>query len=234
MNVLAIGCHPDDLEIACYGTLARLVKEGHNVYLAHVANGNMGHMVIEPDELRNIRKREAERSCQFAGFNIVTCDAGDLRIAGEDTILHDKLVKVIRDVAPDFILTHAPNDYMVDHTAVSELVFKASFSATVPHYEPELGAPVKLTPIYYCDNYCLLSCEPSEYVDISTVLEKKLEMLSFHESQVKWLYEHDDIDVLDDTRTMARMRGIQCDRKYAEGFRACSTAHRNTADRLLP
>ena len=42
MNILAVGCHPDDLELACFGTLARFVKEGHNVFAVHVCNGNLG------------------------------------------------------------------------------------------------------------------------------------------------------------------------------------------------
>lgn len=44
MKVLAIGCHPDDLEIACGGTLRKYVEEGADVYMCHVANGNMGHV----------------------------------------------------------------------------------------------------------------------------------------------------------------------------------------------
>ena len=234
MNVLAITCHPDDFEIYCGGTLLKCKERGDTVTVCHVANGNMGHMVIEPDELREIRLEEARRSAQMAGFRICTCDIGDLTIRAEDTNLHDKLVKVIRDAKPDFIITHAPDDYMTDHIAVSELIFKASFSATVPHYRPDLGEAAKLTPIYYCDNDCLLRCEPEEYVDITSVMEKKLEMLSCHESQIKWLYDHDGCDILDDVRTMSRLRGIQCSRKYAEGFRVCRTGSRNTTERLLP
>ena len=52
MNVLAIVCHPDDMEIGCGGTLLRCKQRGDNVTVCHVANGNMGHMVIQPAELR--------------------------------------------------------------------------------------------------------------------------------------------------------------------------------------
>lgn len=55
MKVLAIGCHPDDLEIACGGTLRKYVEEGADVYMCHVANGNMGHVEILPEPLREIR-----------------------------------------------------------------------------------------------------------------------------------------------------------------------------------
>ena len=54
MNVLAVGCHPDDLEIACGGTLAKYVDQGADVYMCHVANGNMGHVEILPEPLANL------------------------------------------------------------------------------------------------------------------------------------------------------------------------------------
>ena len=234
MNVLAITCHPDDFEIYCGGTLLKCKERGDTVTVCHVANGNMGHMVIEPDDLREIRLEEARRSAQMAGFRICTCDIGDLTIRAEDTNLHDKLVKVIRDAKPDFIITHAPDDYMTDHIAVSELIFKASFSATVPHYRPDLGEAAKLTPIYYCDNDCLLRCEPEEYVDITSVIEKKLEMLSCHESQLVWLKEHDGIDVVANLRTEAAFRGNQCGVKYAEAFTQQLSSGRIRTYRILP
>ena len=46
MIVLGIGCHPDDLEIQCGGTLAKYAKLGHKVFMCHIANGNMGHKII--------------------------------------------------------------------------------------------------------------------------------------------------------------------------------------------
>ena len=58
MNVLAVGCHPDDVEIGCAGTLAKCVQRGDKVTVCHVANGNMGHEIIKPDELRIIRANE--------------------------------------------------------------------------------------------------------------------------------------------------------------------------------
>ena len=51
MNVLAIGCHPDDVEIACAGTLAKCVKRGDKVIVAHLCNGSLGHVIIKPPEL---------------------------------------------------------------------------------------------------------------------------------------------------------------------------------------
>lgn len=234
MNVLAVSCHPDDMEVMAAGTLLRCAERGDNVTVCHVANGNMGHMVIMPEELGPMRIAEAKKSGDIAGFNVITCNVGDLLVDESSKEQHDMLVKVIRDAKPDFIITHAPNDYMNDHVAVSKLVFKASFAASVPHYEPALGEATAVTPVYYMDNAALIECEPTEYVDITDVLDTKLKMLVCHESQIVWLKEHDDNDLLEYVKAMAAVRGRQCGVKYAEAFRSLTGDQRSVAKRLLP
>jgi len=59
-------------------------------------------------------------------------------------------------------------------------------------------------------------------------------MLGKHESQHKWLREHDRMDVLDLARTLSKLRGYQCDTGYAEGFVSCRQYHKLTTRRLLP
>ena len=234
MNVLAISCHPDDMEISCAGTLLRCKKRGDNVTVCHVANGNMGHMIIEPEELGKIRIGEAKAACELAGFNIVTLNIGDLLIDETNTEQHDNLVKIIRDVKPDFIITHGPNDYMRDHIATGKLAFAASFSASVPHYRPDLGEATPVTPIFYMENAGYIDCEPEYYVDITEEIETKLDMLACHQSQLVWLRDHDNVDVLETTRTKARFRGTQCGVTYAEGFRRLKADLRNPTKRFLP
>ena len=146
MNVLAIGCHPDDIEISCCGTLAKCVKRGDKVTVCHVANGNMGHEIIPPDELRQIRANEAKAAGKLAGIEVVTLDIGDLLVNGYDISQRDKVTELIRKVQPDFIITHSPTDYMPDHLAVSRLVVDASFAASVPQYGNGGKAPV--VPIF--------------------------------------------------------------------------------------
>lgn len=234
MNVLAILCHPDDMELTCGGTLIKCKKRGDNVTVLHVANGNMGHMVIMPDELREIRTAEAEKAGALAGFKIINGDVGDLLVDSSDRAQLDMIVKVIRDAQPDFIITHDPNDYHSDHTEVSKLVFNASFSASCPHYRSDLGAPAKVTPIFYCDTSNGINVVHTEYVDITDEIDLKMEMLACHESQLKWLRDHDGIDVLADERAKAAFRGIQCGVKYAEGFTQLHAAQRLVTYRMLP
>lgn len=235
MNVLAVGCHPDDLEISCGGTLARYAQQGDRVSMVHVANGNMGHVILMPDELRALRIAEAQRAGQvLCAVEVFNLDAGDLAIESHDPGLVRALVDVIRRVQPDVIISHAPEDYMRDHVEVSKLVFDASFSASVPHYTTPTAGVAKITPLYYMDTLAGVNFQPAEYVDISMTIETKLKALDCHESQVKWMRDHDSIDFLAFTRSASRFRGLQCGAAYAEGFRPCLTWPRLTTRRWLP
>ena len=62
-TVLVISCHPDDMEIACAGTLLKCKARGDRVVICHLSSGNLGHVVIPPDELRVMR---ANPSCARA------------------------------------------------------------------------------------------------------------------------------------------------------------------------
>ena len=232
MNVLAIGAHPDDIEIACAGTLIRCARRGDSVTVCHVCNGNMGHVVIPPGELRDIRAGEAKKAGSLAGIEVITCDVGDLLANGCDISQRDLLAAVIKEKQPDFIITHSPTDYMPDHLAVQKLVFDASFAASCPQY----GAPgtARVTPLYYMDNLAGMDFLPTEYVDISDVFELKLEMLECHESQLKWMRDHDHIDFADFVRTCSKFRGLQCGAAYAEAFTQAYVWPRATTQRLLP
>ena len=234
MNVLAIGCHPDDIEINCAGTLAKCVARGDKVTVCHVANGNLGHEIIQPDELREMRANEAIRAGKLAGIEVVTCDIGDCMVYEGSKEQRDKVIDVIRKADPDFIITHAPNDYMPDHVAVSRLVFDAAFAASVPHYQSGVGGHSKVTPIYYMDNLGGLGFVPTEFVDVSDVIDLKLEMLECHESQLKWMRDHDNIDFAAFVKTCAKYRGYQCNAEYAEAFCQCLAYPKVVAKRLLP
>ncbi len=233
MKVLAIGCHPDDIEVACAGTLAKYVKLGHEVTVCHVANGNLGHAIIQPDELREMRREEARKAGSLAGIKVVTCDIGDLCIY--DCKEHrDKVVDVIRAEQPDVIITHSPNDYMPDHTAVSKLVFDATFAASVVHYKTSVPGDAALTPLYYMDTLAGVNFLPTEYVDVTDTIDLKLEMLECHESQLKWMRDHDHIDFAEFVKTCARFRGLQCGVDYAEAFTQAYAWPKNKPMRMLP
>jgi len=234
MNILAIGCHPDDIEVACAGTLARYIERGDRVVMCHITNGNMGHKIIMPDELRTIRLGEAQNSGKILGAEVLTCDVGDLVVYGDCKEQRDVVIDIIRYADPDIIITHSPNDYMPDHVAASKLVFDASFTATLPHYPTKHGHTEKLPPLYYMDTLAGLNFQPTEYVDITGVMDIKMKMLECHVSQMKWMRDHDNIDFAEFVTSCARYRGIQCGVKYAEAFTACYAWPKVAAKRVLP
>jgi LmbE family N-acetylglucosaminyl deacetylase len=232
MNVLAVGCHPDDLEIGCGGTLLRYSMQGDRVTMCLVANGNRGHSIIEPEELRAIRHLEAERAAGIMGAALVELDLPDLEVDSYQAETVKRLVEVMRDVRPDVILTHSMDDYMKDHVEVSRLVCDASFSASVPHFAS--GKAHGIVPLYFMDTLAGVNFLPEEYVDISAVIDRKIEALEQHESQVKWMRDHDGIDFSEFVRVCSRYRGLQCGCAYAEGFCAYRAWPRLKPQRLLP
>ena len=235
MNILAIGCHPDDLEIGCSGTLAKYAKLGHNVIMCHVANGDKGHAIIMPDELREIRTKEAEEAGKLIGAaEVINLDVPDLQVNSYNEDIVKKVIDVIRYAKPDMIITHSPEDYMKDHVEVNKLVFDASFSSSIPHMFTDNPFYAPVVPIYYMDTLAGVNFLPTEYVDITETIEIKIQAVNCHQSQVKWMKEHDHIDFLDFVRTCSKFRGLQCGVDYAEGFRQCATWPRPHAKRLLP
>ena len=234
MRVLAIGAHPDDIELACSGTLAKCVERGDTVIVCHASSGNLGHVIIPPDELTVIRANEAKRAGAMAGIEVIWGGFNDLDIYEENKEARDKMVDVIRYANPDFIITHDPNDYMPDHTAVSKLVFDAAFTATLPNYPTKEKTVAKLVPIFYMDTLAGVGFNPEFYVDISKQIDLKMDMLECHESQLVWMREHDNIDFADMVKTCSRVRGYQCGVDYAEGFRQCRVYLKGTTERLLP
>jgi N-acetylglucosamine malate deacetylase 1 len=235
MNVLAIGCHPDDLEIGCGGTLALYAKNGHDVFMCHVANGDMGHAVIMPAELAKLRTNESEAAGATLGakkvFNI---NVPDLFVDSHNEKQVNDVVEVIRSVQPDIIITHSPDDYMRDHVETNRVVFNASFNSSIPHYVTKSKPFPGIAPLYYMDTLAGVGFLPEEYTDISDTLEIKLNALEKHETQIKWMRDHDGIDFLDFVRTVSKFRGLQSGVKYAEGFRICKGWPRIVTKRLVP
>ncbi len=233
-TVLVLSCHPDDMEIVCAGTLLKCKQRGDRVVVCHLSSGNLGHEIIPPKELIEIRANEAKKSASLGGFEVLWGGFHDLDIYADNKEARDKVVEVIKEVNPDFIITHSPDDYMPDHVAVSKLAFDASFTATLPNWPSKSKGRARLVPIYYMDTLAGVNFNPTEYVDVSDTIDKKIEMLNCHESQIVWMRDHDHIDFPDMVKTCSRYRGYQCGADYAEGFRRCDVYLKGTTKRLLP
>lgn len=233
MNILAVGSHPDDLEILCGGTLAKYAARGDMITMVCAANGDCGSAVHARDEIAAIRRKEAEAAAAVIGADYHCLDYPDLEIP-LDMEARTKLVEIIRRCWPDLILTHAPNDYMLDHRSAGALAEIASFDATIPNLETESPAYNRIVPVYHMDTVAGIGFEPTEYVDVTAHFETKARMLACHESQVAWLRRHDAVQVDELMEVVTRFRGVQAGVRYAEGFRPAQMWGRLVSQRLLP
>jgi LmbE family N-acetylglucosaminyl deacetylase len=234
VRVLAVGAHPDDLEILCGGTLARYVREGHEVVMCHATRGDKGSYVHTSEEIARIRGEEARRAAEICGADYVSLGLSDTEVSASDPEQRRLVVDLVRDARPDVIITHGPEDYMSDHNELSRLVFDCSFHATVPLLETGKPAHSVVAPIYFMDTIAGLGFLPSEYVDVTETIGVKAAMLEAHQSQLTWLRDHDGVDIVEEMKTASRYRGQQCGVRYAEGFRPCLVWLRGTTRRLLP
>jgi len=232
-RVLAVGAHPDDIEILCAGTLARCRERGDEIVICVATNGNMGSMTHQPAELAAIRESEARASAAHLDAELIWLGYPD-EFLYPDHETRMRFVEMIRHARPDMILTHTPNDYHQDHRAVSELVFVSSFIGAVPHVETPSPVHPRICPLFYFDTLAGIDFLPTEYVDVTSTLETKLAMLQCHKSQLEWLGDYNGIDIVEFATTVARFRGLQSGVTYAEGFRRADAWPRVTTERLLP
>lgn len=234
MQVLAFGAHPDDIELLCAGTLFRFLERGDEVAVAVMCNGDKGHYEIGPEELARTRLEEARAAAAVEGARLVACGLfPDLEVY-VDSESRRRTVEVIRQARPDLVITNHPDDYMCDHSTTGKLVVDASFVATLPNYRTDQPHTETIPPVYFMDTAAGVNFQPTDYVDVSGVIERKAEALLCHQSQYKWLLEHDGIDYVEFMKKHSAFRGTQCGVAFAEAFQRYSVWGRVKPSRLLP
>jgi LmbE family N-acetylglucosaminyl deacetylase len=225
-RVLAFGCHPDDVEFMCAGTLALLAKQGCEIHLALMAGGEMGSPTLPPPVIHARRMEEARAAAAVIGAKFHFAGGRDLEVEYNNEYRR-RAVRVMRAVNPTIVLTHPPMDYLIDHEETSRLVRTAAFIGPVPNYdcgEPPTRPTTKIPHLYYWNAIGLrdifgrplpLTCT----VDIASVIETKVQMLTCHASQREWLRA---INTCDDyvslLRRMAAAEGLTAGCTVAEGF----------------
>lgn len=235
MRVLAVGCHPDDLEIACAGTLRKYVEQGAEVYMCHVANGDQGHVVIEPGPLAEMRTKEAENAGKIIGAKeVFNLNVSDMQVNSHNLDVMDAMADVVRFARPDVIITHNDDDYMLDHKETSIIATNGSFCSGLGHRPRKYEAFSSFIPVFFMDTLAGVNFQPTHYVNITDQIDTKIKALECHESQLKWMLEHDNIDFADMVRTCSKYRGYQCGVPYAEGFRPYNVYPRYSTKNLLP
>lgn len=224
-TILCLMAHPDDAEILSGGTLAALQSKGCHVVIASMTPGQAGSMVIGPEEISNIRRLEGAAAAAVIGAAYYCMESEDLYISYDKSTLN-RVINLFREVQPDIVITASPQDYMLDHEISSNLAQSACMAATIPNLKVgEFPILEKVPHLYYADAVQGMDrfgkpVESDFFIDISTYMETKTEMLIQHKSQRDWLRSISKVDeFVEMMRSFSARNGAKVGVAYAEGYR---------------
>lgn len=178
VDILAIGAHPDDVELACGGTLALAAEQGRRVGILHLTRGEAGTRGTGEE-----REKEARAAAQALGaltVDFLDCGDGGLRRGPEE---EDALIEKIRLRRPEIVLGPAPEDRHPDHGRAYRLVKDACFYAGLRRRAPGRGEPHRPGLVLsYMQHDAVF--EPTLVMDVSAAWQRKIDALACYDSQL--------------------------------------------------
>jgi LmbE family N-acetylglucosaminyl deacetylase len=189
LHVIAFGAHPDDCDGKAGGVAAKYAAAGHLVKFVSVTNGDAGHYEQGGGALARRRRAEAIEAGRRIGivYEVLDNHDGELLPTLE---VRRQIIRKIREWQADIVLAPRPNDYHPDHRYTGVLVQDASYMVTVPNVVTDTPA-LRKNPVflYFSDRFQRPQpFRPDVVVAIDDVIDKKVEMLDAHVSQVyEWL-----------------------------------------------
>jgi bacillithiol biosynthesis deacetylase BshB1 len=183
IDCMVIGAHPDDAELCCAGTIAKLTKEGKKVVLVDCTRGEMGTRGTP-----ELREKEAEEAAQILGVEErinLEMEDGNIEHSLENL---KKLVEVIRRFRPKMILTHPWFERHPDHEHLHRLFRDAMFKCGLKKFETTYNGKkqdvFRTRKIYCFQQAYQFPKNPDFFVDVSDVHEIKMEAIKAFASQV--------------------------------------------------
>jgi len=199
-RILCLFAHPDDETFICGGTLAAYAKRGAGVVVVSATRGEMGRRMGKPPKLTResmprIREEELRDACRRLGIEAPRfLDIRDKTVEFADAeALHERLRGLIRDFAPDLVLTfHPERGGHPDHNAIGRAALAAA-AAEAPAAPPVYFISFGDAALHWAQSDGL---EPSfvTRVDVSDGLKEKLRAFRAHRSQTEmdeWLWKDD-------------------------------------------
>ena len=210
-RILAIGTHPDDIEIGCGGTLCLLADKGYEIKFIVITSGEEGAL-LDKDALRIRREDEARNSALVLGVKeiIFLRESDGLTTFSKEAKL--KIIKIIREFRPDIAFIHSSYDCFLDHQIVSELSKSAIQVAGGPWYPEGGSSPHKIADVFGFEVWNPIQ-QPQLTIDITESIESKLKALEQHKTQIAYVNYIGAVRGLNEYRGAITMTG-----KYAESF----------------
>jgi LmbE family N-acetylglucosaminyl deacetylase len=230
-DILAIGAHAGDVEIAMGLALAHHTNLGRKVAICHMTLGEKGHPKKSPEEYQKQKRDEAIAAAEVIKADLYTLPYHDGELQASDEVKL-AICDVIRDCRPDVILTHWKQSMHKDHIACNQSVPDAMFYAGVSGFE-RVMPPHQARSLYYSENWeDYIDFVPEMYIEITeedmTLWETMVRKYAlFRGDVVKFPY-------LDYYKSLARVRGIEVASQYATAFGIPPNARRRKASVLTP
>ena len=223
-NVVSIHAHPDDTEIFCAGTLKLLKDKGYKICIVTMSAGGMGGIGTTEAETIKQRKKEAKEAAEVIGASYYCLGGRDGYLYDTESLRIDTL-DIIRKEEAGIVMTHLAQDYHGDHRTTANIVETAAMLATLPN-APVNQKPLEITPLLYhtaplgsTDPLGQPIVKPHFFVDISDVIEAKMDMLGKHQSQIELMrIMHRMDDFFGEMKKANAAYGEQCGVPYAEAF----------------
>jgi bacillithiol biosynthesis deacetylase BshB1 len=177
VDILAIGAHPDDIELICGGTLIRSQALGRTTGILDLAAGELASRGTP-----ELRAKEAAKAAKMMGVSVrenAGLPDGGIQNTPEN---RTRLALVIRRLQPAVVITHSLHGRHPDHPVVAQLVRDACFVSGLKKIEPKL-APHRPRKVLHALSFREDNQKPTFVVDITDAFEKKLEAIGCYESQ---------------------------------------------------
>lgn len=186
LRIIAIGAHPDDCDSKFGGTAALFAEMGHQVKFLSLTSGDAGHQSQGGGALGNRRRAEAAEAGKRLGIaEYETLDNHDAELMPTLHVRH-QVIRKIREWNADIVLGLRPNDYHPDHRNAGKVVQDAAYMVIVPNVCPDTP-PLEKNPVflYMQDRFKRpYPFIPEITVIIDETIEKKIDALDAHESQM--------------------------------------------------
>lgn len=180
LDILAVGAHPDDVELSCSGTIAKEVSRGKKVGILDLTRGELGTRGSA-----EIRDKEASNAAKILGVEVrKNLEFSDAFF--ENNAAHQlEIIKMIRKYKPEVIICNALKDRHIDHGKAAKLVSDACFLSGLRKIETKLNGEDQAAwrPKHVFHYIQWKNLEPDFVVDISGFLDKKLESVLAYRSQ---------------------------------------------------
>lgn len=200
-RVLAVGTHPDDIEIGCGGTVAMLAQRGFEIAHVILTSGEAGSDRTAPWEAGPMREKEALEAAKLLGAANVEFLRYPDGLTGFTREMKIDIIRIVRRLRPHILFVHERNESSLGHRVASELVLEAVQAGSGPWFQEAGGEPWSPELILGYEVWHPLG-RYELAVDISATLETKLRALACHRSQTAAVRYDEAV------RGLARWRGV--------------------------